>query len=53
MATQVTGSKNELGGRGGKYRIVLPETKEVLLTVAWGNIAEAAAALDTSGSQSC
>lgn len=37
----------------GKYRIVLPETKEVLLTVAWGSITEAVAVSDMIGSHSC
>lgn len=37
----------------GKYRIVLPETKEVLLTVAWGSATEAVAVSDMIGSHSC
>lgn len=37
----------------GKYRIVLPETKEVLLTVAWGSITEAVAVSDMIGSRGC
>lgn len=51
MATRLTESRNELGG--GKYRIVLPETKEVPLTVAWGSITEAVAVSDMIGSHSC
>lgn len=36
----------------GKYHIVLPETKKVLLTVAWGSMTEAAVVLDMIGSHS-